>query len=160
MTWCITTDWMLKEMWDSSHLQVSQAWDLQKCKMMPLFSLFLFQRCYCFKKLFLLKRFTYITESYSNPGKQVSPDPSIITNRTHQWLYYWHSVAQLCPTLCELINFSMSGFPVLHHLLEFLMSIESVMPSNNLILWHPLLLLPSIFPSIRVFSKESALHIR
>ena len=40
------------------------------------------------------------------------------------------------------------------------MSIESVMPSNHLILCHPLLLLPSIFPSIRVFSKESALHIR
>ena len=41
-----------------------------------------------------------------------------------------------------------------------LMSIESVMPSNHLILCHPLLLLPSIFPSIRVFSSESALHIR
>ena len=41
-----------------------------------------------------------------------------------------------------------------------LMSIDSVMPSNHLILCHPLLLLPSIFPSIRVFSKESALHIR
>ena len=41
-----------------------------------------------------------------------------------------------------------------------LMSIESVMPSNHLSLCHPLLLLPSIFPSIRVFSKESALHIR
>ena len=40
------------------------------------------------------------------------------------------------------------------------MSIESVMPSNHLILRHPLLLLPSIFPSIRVFSNESALHIR
>ena len=40
------------------------------------------------------------------------------------------------------------------------MSIESVMPSNHLILCHPLLLLPSIFPSIRVFSDESALHIR
>ena len=40
------------------------------------------------------------------------------------------------------------------------MSIESVMPSNRLILYHPLLLLPSIFPSIRVFSKELALHIR
>ena len=39
-------------------------------------------------------------------------------------------------------------------------SIESVMPSNNLILCCPLLLLPSIFPSIRVFSNESALHIR
>jgi len=40
------------------------------------------------------------------------------------------------------------------------MSIESVMPSNHLILCHPLLLLPSIFPSIRVFSNESDLHIR
>ena len=41
-----------------------------------------------------------------------------------------------------------------------LMSIESVMPSNHLILCHPLLLLPSIFPSIRVFSNELVLHIR
>ena len=40
------------------------------------------------------------------------------------------------------------------------MSIESVMPSNHLILCHPLLLLPSIFPNIRVFSNESALRIR
>ena len=41
-----------------------------------------------------------------------------------------------------------------------LMSIESVLPSNHFILCHPLLLLPSIFPSIRVFSNESAVHIR
>ena len=41
-----------------------------------------------------------------------------------------------------------------------LMSIESVMPSNHLILCHPLLLPPSIFPSIRIFSNESILHIR
>ena len=41
-----------------------------------------------------------------------------------------------------------------------LMSIELLMPSNHLILCHPLLLLPSIFPSIRVFSNESVLHIR
>ena len=53
-------------------------------------------------------------------------------------------------------------FPVYHHLPEFakLMSTESVMPSNDLILCHPLLLLPSIFPRIRVFSNESALCIR
>ena len=44
-------------------------------------------------------------------------------------------------------------------LLKF-MSIESVMPSNHLILCRPLLLLPSIFPSLRVFSNESVLHIR
>ena len=41
-----------------------------------------------------------------------------------------------------------------------LMSIELAMPSNHLILYHPLLLLPSIFPNIRVFAKESVLHIR
>ena len=44
-------------------------------------------------------------------------------------------------------------------LLKF-MSCELVMPSNHLLLCHPLLLLPSVFPSIRVFSNESALHIR
>ena len=51
------------------------------------------------------------------------------------------------------------SFTVSQSLLK-LMSIESVMPPNCLILCHPLLLLPSIFPSIRVFSKESARHIR
>ena len=51
------------------------------------------------------------------------------------------------------------SFTVSRHLLK-LMSIESVMPSNHLILCCLLLLLPSIFPSIRVFSNESVLHIR
>ena len=57
---------------------------------------------------------------------------------------------------------STPGFPVHHQLpdLTQLMSIESVMPSNHLILCCPLLLLPSIFPSIRVFSNESVLRIR
>ena len=60
---------------------------------------------------------------------------------------------------------STPGFPVFHNLPVFtsllkLMSIESVTPSNHLILCHPLLLLPSIFPSIRVFSNESVLCIR
>ena len=57
---------------------------------------------------------------------------------------------------------SMPGFPVHHQLLNLLklMSIELVMPSNHLVLCHPLLLPPSIFPSIRVFSKESVLCIR
>ena len=57
---------------------------------------------------------------------------------------------------------SMPGFPVLHHLLELLklMFTESVMPSNHLILCSSLLLLPSIFPSIRVFSNELTLRIR
>ena len=55
----------------------------------------------------------------------------------------------------------MPGFPVTNSWsLIKLMSIEAVMPSNHLILCCPLLLLPLIFPSIRVFSSESALHIR
>ena len=57
---------------------------------------------------------------------------------------------------------STPGLPVHHQLLEFTQthSIKSGMPSNHLILGHPLLLLPSIFPSIRVFSNESILHMR
>ena len=60
------------------------------------------------------------------------------------------------------MNSSMPGLPVHHKLPESTqpMSIESVMPSNHLILCCSLLLLPSIFPSIKVFSNESALHIR
>ena len=56
----------------------------------------------------------------------------------------------------------MPSLPVHHQLPELfkLMPIESVMPSNHLILCRPLLLLPSIFPSIRIFSNESALCIR
>ena len=64
--------------------------------------------------------------------------------------------------LCDPMDCSTPGFPVHHQLPELLklMSIESVMPSNHFILCHPLLLLSSIFSSIRVFSNESALHIR
>ena len=60
------------------------------------------------------------------------------------------------------MNRSMPGLPVHHQLPETTqpMSIESVMPLNCLILCHPLLFLPSIVPSIRVFSNESALRIR
>ena len=77
------------------------------------------------------------------------------------WIEF-SSVAQLCPTLCNPTHCSMQGFPVLHHLPEFLkfMSIESVMPFNPLVLCRHLLLLPSIFPSIRIFSNKSVLHIR
>ena len=60
------------------------------------------------------------------------------------------------------MNQSTPGLPVHHQLREFpkLMSIELVMPSNHLILCCPFLLLPSIFPFVRVFSNESALRIR
>ena len=74
------------------------------------------------------------------------------------------SVAQSCLTLCDPMDCSMPGLTSLsitnsRNLLK-LMPIESVMPSNHLILCRPLLLLPSIFPRIRVFSNESALCIR
>ena len=63
---------------------------------------------------------------------------------------------------CDPMNCSTPGFPVLPcpQSLFKLKSIDLVKPSNHLILCHPLLLLPSIFPSIRVFSSELALHIQ
>ena len=65
----------------------------------------------------------------------------------------FRSVAKSCPTLCNPTDCNMPGFPVLHHLQEFTQThaIELVMP-NHLILCHPLLL-PSVFPSTRVFSS-------
>ena len=72
------------------------------------------------------------------------------------------SVTQSCPTLWDPMNCSMPGLPVHHQLPSSfkLLSIKSVMPSSHLILCRPLLLLPSIFPSIRIFSKESTLRMR
>ena len=68
----------------------------------------------------------------------------------HVWLFGtpWTAAGQAS------LSFNISWSSLKH------MSIQLVMPSNHLILCHPLLLLPSIFPSIRVFSNESALHIR
>ena len=76
------------------------------------------------------------------------------------------SVTQSCPTLCNPMDRSTPGLQ--HASLSITnsqslskpMSTESVMPSNHLVLCHPLLLPPSIFPSIRVFSNESTLRIR
>ena len=71
------------------------------------------------------------------------------------------SVTQSCPTFCDPMDCSTPGHPVHHQpwsLLK-LMSVKSVMPSNHLILCRPLLLLPTIFPNIRVFSNESVLRI-
>ena len=75
----------------------------------------------------------------------------------NKWNACCCSVSQLC--LCNLMECSTPVLPVLHHLPELaeLMSIESVMPSNRLILCHPLLFLPLIFPSIRIFSNELVL---
>ena len=74
----------------------------------------------------------------------------VVQSLSHFWLFLnpWSAA---CP-----------GFPVLHHFSQLiqLMSFESVMPSNHLTLCHPLFLRSSVFPSIRVFSDESALCIR
>ena len=72
------------------------------------------------------------------------------------------SVTQSCLTLCDPMDCSMPHFSVHHHLPELAHThvhrlSDAIQP---LILCHPLLLLPSIFPSIRVFSNESVLHIR
>ena len=71
------------------------------------------------------------------------------------------SVAQSCPTLCDPMNYSMPGLPVHCQLLEFTQTHthwvgHAIQPSHPLLLPYPL---PSIFPSIRVFSNESFLHI-
>ena len=75
--------------------------------------------------------------------------------------YLLSSVQSLSSTFCNPVDCSTPGFPVLPNSWSLLklMSIESVMPSNYLILCRPLLL-PSVFPSIRVFSNESVLCIR
>ena len=72
------------------------------------------------------------------------------------------SVAQSCLALCDPVDCSMPGFTVHHQLLELTQTHVhlSPLPSNHLILCHPLLFLPSIFPSIRVFFNESVLCIR
>ena len=72
------------------------------------------------------------------------------------------SVAQPCPTLCDPWTAARQASLSITNTRSSLklMSTESMMPSNSLILCHPLLLLPLIFPSIRVFSKESVLRIR
>ena len=77
-------------------------------------------------------------------------------------LVQFSSVAQSCPTLCDSMNRSTPGLPVHHQLPSSLRltSIESVMPSSHLILCRPLILLPPIPPSIRVFSNESTLRVR
>ena len=79
-------------------------------------------------------------------------------SRTHQF----NSVTQLCLTLCSPMDCSMPGFPIHHQLPELAQTHGHRVSDaiNHLILCHPLFLLPSIFPSIRVFSNESILHIR
>ena len=84
-------------------------------------------------------------------------------NQTIDDMILFSSVAQSCPTLCDTMNRSTPDLPVHHQRLEFTQThvhLDSVMPSNHLILCRPLLLLPPISSSIRVFSNESTLHMR
>ena len=78
------------------------------------------------------------------------------------WRFQFSSVTQSCPTLCDPMNHGTPGLPVHHQLRSSLRltSIKSVMPSSHLILSRPLLLLPPIPPSIRVFSNESVLRMK
>ena len=93
-------------------------------------------------------------ESRSNPNTSQKASTYLVLHvvqflsHVQQFVTLWTAAHQASPS-----------FTISWNLLK-LMSIESVMPSNHLILCHPLLLLPSIFPSIRVFSSESVLHIR
>ena len=80
----------------------------------------------------------------------------------YKYIPQFTSVTQSCPALCNLWTAALqASLSIINsRSLLKLMSIESVMPFNHLILCCPLLLLPSIFPSIRIFSNESVLHIR
>ena len=96
-------------------------------------------------------------------GKEVFHIYDVIKFKVLRWRDCCYcSVAQSCLTLCNPIDCTCQASlssTISQNLLKF-MSIESVMPSNRLVLCRPLLFLPSIFPSIRVFSNESALRIR
>ena len=107
--------------------------------------------------------------------KEIKP---VNSKGNQPWIFHWKdwcwssntlftwckfsSVTQSCSSLCDPMDCSTPGLPVHHQLPEFTQthSIELMMPSNHLILCGPLPLPPSIFPSITVFSNESALCIR
>ena len=98
-------------------------------------------------------------EGYSSRGHKESDTTERLTNTC---LDHFSSVSQSCLTLSNPIECCTSGMPIHHHSQNLLklMSTRLVMPSNHLILYHPLLFLPSIFPSIRVYSNQSVLCIR
>ena len=87
---------------------------------------------------------------------------TVSLGNTVSYIVQFSSVAQSCPTLCDPWTAAHQASLSITNSRSSpkLMSIESVTPSSHIILSRPLLLLPSIFPSIRVFSNESALHIR
>ena len=116
--------------------------------------------CYNQKKVWLKKG----TSGWNKqPGKRAPlAEPSCHLGQHSGSSVQCSSVAQSCPTLSDPMDCSTPGFPVHHHLPELAQThvhwvSDAIQPS---ILCHPLLLLPSIFPSIRVFSSESVLRIR
>ena len=107
-----------------------------------------------------IKNRATIWSSNPTPGYVLGKMKTFIWNDTYTPIFI-SSVTQSCPTLCDPMNHSTPGLPIANSWsLPKLMPTESVIPSNHLILCRPLLLLPSIFPSIRVFSSESVLHTR
>ena len=105
------------------------------------------------KKLYRIIRFHFLKSRLNYACFSSEPFSSSVQ---------FSSVAQSCPTLCDPMNRTTPGLPVHHQppLKLKLMFIESVMPSRHLILCRPLLLLPPIPPSIKVFSNESTLRMR
>ena len=95
---------------------------------------------------------------WDSPGKNIGVSYFLLQGSSVQF----SSVPQSCPTLCDPMNRSTPGFLSITNSRSSLRltSIESMMPSSHLIFCRPLLLLPLIPPSIRVFSNESTLHMR
>ena len=115
----------------------------------------------------------FLVDEQTDVSGRHCPDPKKRTLESSLWTllyksphlassYLFSSVVQSCLTLCDPMDCSTPGLPVHHHSLSLLklLSIESVIPSNHLMVCCPLLLFPSIFPSIMVFCNESALCIR
>ena len=110
----------------------------------------------CLSKLALPTAFPFLYEISSCSTSP--PAFSSVQSLSYVWLCVTPWTAELQASLS--ITNSQSLLKEVGFLLMEVMSIASVMPSNHLILCHPLFLLPLIFPSIRIFSSESVLHIR
>ena len=104
----------------------------------------------------------HLTSHPRMSGSRSVTSPLWLSRSLRSFFYQFSSVSHFCLTLCDPGDCLTPGLPVHHQLPELaqLMCIESVMTSNHLILCRPLLILSSIFPSIRIFSNESALRIR
>ena len=118
-----------------------------------------------FTKELELRETRYFPRSHSQPCGRVSLKRRYLCQSSVLvpiLLSQFSSVAQSCPTLCDPWTTAHQASLYLNNSRRLLklMSIESVMPSNHLLLCHPLLLPPSIFPSIKVFPKKPALRVR